>query len=357
MRKNRTIRRIFAITAAITLFASGSAYAENIGKIDNEVYKGLGEVLENRQPDEIVPDEIVPDEIVPDEIVPENTNFMDRITYTKDRVSARFLIKLSGSEKVKVDSSEQDLVMVEIPSEMIKTSDISKDINDRYIKSYNLYSAGNKYMFELKLQDNVKADSFVNEATGEISISLEKQVNNPPRIVVDAGHGGNDPGASNKAAGIDEKTLNLKVAGILKQILSERGYEVIMNRDSDYFVPLKDRYNNANTIDADLFVSVHHNSAGSAAVSGIETLRPNSAENKIVADYIQDELIKNTGAVNRGTKIRTDLAVLNGTRMPAVLLELGFMSNTNEVTRLKDSSYQSTLANSVADGIDKYFGR
>lgn len=342
MRRNCTIRRIFAITAAITLFASGSAYAENIGKIDNEVYKGLGEVLENRQPEEVVP---------------VDSNFIDRIDYKKDRVTARFLIKLPGAEEVKADSSEPNSVRVEIPSGIMRTSDLSKDVNDRYIKSYNLYSSGDTYVFEMKLQDNVKADSFVNEATGEISISLEKQVNSPPIIVVDAGHGGTDPGANNKAAGINEKTLNLKVAGILNQILSERGYEVVMNRDSDYFVPLKDRYNNANTIDADLFVSVHHNSAGSAAVSGIETLRPNSAENKIVADYIQEELIKNTGAVNRGTKIRTDLAVLNGTRMPAVLLELGFMSNTNEVTRLKDSSYQNILANSVADAIDKYFGR
>ena len=342
MRKNIILRRILAMTAAMTLFASGSAYAENTGKIDNKVYRGLSEVLESRNEEEAVP---------------ENSDFVNLITYTKDRMTARFAIKLPRGEKVKADDSESGLVVVEIPAGIISTSEIRKDINDRYVSAYELYSDDESYIFEMELQENVEASCFVNESTGEISISLEKKVRETPRIVVDAGHGGDDPGAVNKAAGVNEKTLNLKVAVMLSDILTERGYDVIMNRDSDYFVPLKDRYNNANDQDADLFVSIHHNAAANASVSGIETLRPNSAENKDVADFIQEELIRNTGAANRGTKIRTDLAVLNGTRMPAVLAELGFITSPGEVTKLADSSYQGKLASSIADGIDRYFGR
>jgi len=87
-------------------------------------------------------------------------------------------------------------------------------------------------------------------------------------------------------------------------------------------------------------------------MSGIETLHYNSKDNKKIATYIQDELIRSSGAVNRGTKVRTDLAVLNGTKMPAVLLELGFITNSNEVGRLMDSNYQDLLMEQILENIN-----
>ena len=148
MRKNIILRRILAMTAAMTLFASGSAYAENTGKIDTKVYKGLSEVLESRNEEEAVP---------------ENSDFVNLITYTKDRMTARFAIKLPHGEKVKADDSESGLVVVEIPAGIISTSEIRKDINDRYVSAYELYSDDESYIFEMELQENVEASCFVNE--------------------------------------------------------------------------------------------------------------------------------------------------------------------------------------------------
>lgn len=337
---NKIIRRITGMTLALTMFASGSVYAENIGKIDSSIYKSLGEVLEDHKPLGEVP---------------KADDFKKLITYNKDRRTGTFIIKLPSSENVQVDTGKEGEVVVYIPSDSLTTGDFTENVNDRRIASYGISKDGDKYKFEINLQSNVKADYSINEATGAVSISLDKGAYDPPRIVIDAGHGGNDPGALNKAVGVQEKNLNLKMAILLKDKLTSYGYEVNMNRNEDVYVPLKDRYVNANDWDADLFVSVHHNSAGSAGTSGIETLHYNSKDNKKIATYIQDELIRSSGAVNRGTKVRTDLAVLNGTKMPAVLLELGFITNANEVGRLMDSNYQNLLMESVATGINKYF--
>ncbi len=337
---NKILKRIAGITIALTIFASGSAYAENTGKIDSTIYKGLEAVLDERS------------SVIN---IPAGEDFKSLITYKKDRKTGSFLIKLPSSENVKADTTKSGQVVIDIPKNIITSSDFTENVNDRRIVSYGISMDGEKYRFEMNLQNNVKAECSINETTGEVSIALDKGAYDPPKIVIDAGHGGNDPGAVNKAIGVQEKTLNLKMANLLKDKLTSYGYEVTMNRSEDNYVPLKDRYTNANELDADLFVSIHHNSTGNAITSGIETLHYNSKDNKEVATYIHEELIKSSGAVNRGTKVRTDLAVLNGTKMPAVLLELGFITNSKEVGRLMDTAYQDLLMESVATGINKYF--
>ena len=123
-----------------------------------------------------------------------------------------------------------------------------------------------------------------------------------------------------------------------------------MTRSTDVYVTLSERYSIANRNNADLFVSVHLNSATSSA-DGIETLYRNS---KTFANDIQTEMINATGARNRGIKQRTDLAVLNGSKMPATLVETGFISNGNESSKLATTSYQDKLATSITKGIAKY---
>ncbi|MGB5824582.1 MAG: N-acetylmuramoyl-L-alanine amidase [Proteocatella sp.] len=337
---NKIIRKIAGMTLVLTVFASGSVYAENIGKIDSNIYHGLEAVLEEHNSVIEAPSEY---------------DFKKLITYNKDRKTGTFLIKLPSAEKVEADTSKDGSVVVYIPKNILTLTDFTETVNDRRIESYSVSMDGEKYRFEMNLQNNVKANCSINEATGAISIALDKGAYDSPKIVIDAGHGGTDPGTSNKSVGVQEKNLNLKLAILLKDKLTASGYEVSMNRSEDVYVPLKDRYTNANNLDADLFVSIHHNSTVSAGVSGIETLHYNSKDNKEIATYIQAELIESSGAVNRGTKVRTDLAVLNGTKMPAVLLELGFVSNANEVGRLMDSAYQNLLMEAVTTGINKYF--
>ena len=190
-------------------------------------------------------------------------------------------------------------------------------------------------------------------------------------VYLDAGHGGYDPGAS--YFGISEKSLTLAIQSRVKAKLEAEGYQVVTTRTSDAFVDLTDRSRAANASESDIFVSIHINAAGSSDVQGIETYyyqpfaeypsRINAAYHAnptrlsmsdTLANAIQSSLINATGAQNQGVKRRT-FAVLRETTAPAVLLELGFLSNPQEAARLTTSAYQETLANAIVAGIKRYY--
>ena len=120
-------------------------------------------------------------------------------------------------------------------------------------------------------------------------------------IVIDAGHGGRDPGAEGN--GLQEKDINLDIAKKVQKLLEEAGYKVIMTRTTDTFLELKERSSLANNSNADLFVSIHTNAGGG---QGIETYwyskGPEAQKSKILAEYIQNGMIKETKAINRGVK-------------------------------------------------------
>ncbi len=212
-----------------------------------------------------------------------------------------------------------------------------------------------------------------------LSKATEDYFNRTPYVIyLDPGHGGWESGASYH--GVNEKDLNLSVSKKISQILGNRGYEVLMSRTTDRYVGLYERADDANRSDADIFVSVHHNAMpNGSSVSGIEnfyykydyddyykprnpgsatyrkaTSQDRGAESLKLANAIHGELIQDTGANNRGVK-EMSFAVIRETTMPAVLLELGFMSNWAELSKLITDSYQNLLAHSVADGIDRYF--
>ena len=125
-----------------------------------------------------------------------------------------------------------------------------------------------------------------------------------------------------------------------------------MSRTSDDYVSLKDRSSGANSINPDLFISIHGNSALSSAAKGIETFYYKSMDKPLAQD-LQNKLISNTGAVNRGAKYE-NFHVVRETKMPASLVEVGFLSNPSEASKLKDYSYQEKLVNSIVDGTVKY---
>ncbi|WP_455443415.1 GBS Bsp-like repeat-containing protein [Streptococcus salivarius] len=190
-------------------------------------------------------------------------------------------------------------------------------------------------------------------------------------IYLDAGHGGYDPGAS--YFGISEKSLTLAIQSRVKAKLEAEGYQVVTTRTSDIYVDLTDRSRAANASESDIFVSIHINASGSSAAQGIETYyyqpyaeypsRINAtyhanptrlSMSDTLANAIQSSLINATGAQNQGVKRQT-FAVLRETTAPAVLLELGFLSNPQEAARLNTSAYQETLANAIVAGIKSYY--
>ena len=159
----------------------------------------------------------------------------------------------------------------------------------------------------------------------------------------------------------------------VKAKLEAEGYQVVTTRTSDTYVDLTDRSRAANASESDIFVSIHINASGSSAAQGIETYyyqpyaeypsRINAAYHAnstrlsmsdTLANAIQSSLINATGAQNQGVKRQT-FAVLRETTAPAVLLELGFLSNPQEAARLNTSAYQETLANAIVAGIKRYY--
>lgn len=127
-----------------------------------------------------------------------------------------------------------------------------------------------------------------------------------------------------------------------------------MSRESDEFIKLGERANMANQYGADVFVSIHQNSADAESAHGIETYyHPNKGMYEPLAKDIQDNAINQTGARNRGVK-SSNLAVLRESNMPSSLFESGFVSNPQEYNKLINPAYQDKLATGIVDGIERY---
>jgi N-acetylmuramoyl-L-alanine amidase len=211
-------------------------------------------------------------------------------------------------------------------------------------------------------------------------------------IMIDAGHGGKDPGAM--ANGLREKDINLKFAKLVGGKLKARGFHVIYTRTTDVFIPLEKRTAMANAQKADLFLSIHCNANHSSKVHGLETYslnlaktdaavriaaRENAVDPRAISDlqFILTDLMVNSkikesrdlaGDVqtstikrvrksyplnNKGTR-EAPFYVLMGAKMPSVLVEIGYITNRTESKRLRSDKYLNHLADGIVDGILSY---
>lgn len=207
-------------------------------------------------------------------------------------------------------------------------------------------------------------------------------------IVIDPGHGGKDPGAVSQTR--QEKQITLTLSKILRDILATKGYNVRLTRETDVYIPLRERTRFATNQKADLFISIHTNASTARAATGIETyylalasdesaritaMRENtgaqysmkelealvgrilkqskSTESRQLAQCIQAQLTSGKQVKNRGVK-HAPFVVLIGTKVPAVLVEIGFISNPKEGQKLTTKVYQRQLATGIAEGIEQY---
>lgn len=172
-------------------------------------------------------------------------------------------------------------------------------------------------------------------------------------VVIDPGHGGTSSGAVYE--GIYEKDITLPVSLKVADLLIARGYNVLMTRWDDSSRTLTERSDFANAAKADVFVSIHANALSDFSFQGIMTFHhPNSIIGPQLAGYIQSAVLATTGGIDRG--VRTEnYAVLRQTTMPAALIEIGFMSNHEELMLMLDDSYQNRIAQGIAQGIENYF--
>lgn len=226
-------------------------------------------------------------------------------------------------------------------------------------------------------------------------------------VVIDAGHGGKDPGAVSANGRVHEKDITLKVALMVGENITKNHPEVrvLYTRKTDVFVGLNDRARMANKADADLFISIHVNAAQNRSAKGAETytlgieearternleiakrengvillednhektyanFNPNSPESYIIFEYMQSEFVKESihiaqyvqenfasdaNRLDRGVR-QAGFLVLNATSMPSILVELGYISNAEEAKYLASGAAQQRLSNCISKAFDKYY--
>lgn len=178
------------------------------------------------------------------------------------------------------------------------------------------------------------------------------------RIVLDPGHGGNDPGAI--WGDIYEKEITLQITEKLKQSLEELGAAVFTTRDSDTYVDLKDRVYIAQAKEADLFISIHLNFLDEdTTVSGIETYCTETANKNspLLAEAIHNNLIRETDARDREVRTDSNLYVVRENTTPSCLVETGFLSSETERPLLLSDDYQDKLVSGICNGVIEYLSK
>jgi len=316
-----------------------------------------------------------------------------------DKENTRLVVDLNESNNLKIGVwSEGHKLFVELSNKKapdVKVASKPKIPFTKKIASKPKIPSTKAVNFDKKVKHNKEPRKVAVKVSKKRSLPVVNK--KLPLIVVDAGHGGSDLGAKGYR-GIQEKNVNLAIALRLKDILTSRyKYRVILTRGDDTFIPLPGRGKIANDNNADVFVSVHANAAPRRAAHGIETYylgQGHSEEAKATAARENGKLVRSvkddetqeilasmisTTKINKSSRLAGNIQnqlyqsmrkkysgvknlgvkegpffVLHDTNMASVLVEVGFVTNPREESRLKQSSYLDRLASSIAKGVSKF---
>ncbi len=208
-------------------------------------------------------------------------------------------------------------------------------------------------VINIKLKDGYTA--LTQNKGAATSITFLKKSKSGKVIVLDAGHGGKDPGTNGN--GLDEKEIVLDVSQRLQKLLEDADFTVLLTRDDDTFIKLGERVEFANKNNADAFISIHVNSAASTSANGTETYwnkNYSGEDSKKLAEEIQAKLIEKLKTFNRGVK-EANFQVIKYTEMPSVLVELGFVSNKKDADLLAKDEFREKYAQAIFEGIESFF--
>ena len=243
--------------------------------------------------------------------------------------------------------------------------DIIKTLNNSYYNRFTLSllpKIGVKGVMVINKSDIVKIEQSVDAKALKITITRGVQdavITQKPskkgatkgKVVLDAGHGGSDYGAIRE--GINEKDITLDIAQRVDAILRSKGYRVSLVRNDDTFVSLEDRVAFADAEGPELFISIHVNSSVSNDPSGIETHWYHD-HSKELADTIHKNMLRQIPSAKDRGLFKSKFYVINHTTVPAVLCEIGFLSNSSERNELITDSRKQRTAKAIADGIIEY---
>ncbi len=244
--------------------------------------------------------------------------------------------------------------------------DLIKTFNNTYYKQFTLSllpQIGVKAGMGVNKDDVIRVEQSVDSKALKITITKAKEevkpvVDKPSKknatknkVVLDAGHGGSDYGAIRE--GINEKDITLDVTQRVESILRSKGYKVALTRKNDVYVSLEDRVEFSEGEEPEIFVSIHVNSAVSTDPSGIETHYYHEYS-KELAEVVHKHLVKEIpNTKNRGL-FKSKFYVINHTTVPAILVEMGFLSNVDERNELITDSRKQKTAKAIAEGIIEY---
>jgi len=328
------------------------------------------------------------------------------IVFTQQRISKpdRLFFDIENctlSDKIKTSVPIMDGILKKVRMSQYKENTVRVVLDIDTLGKYSVFMLEDPDRLVIDMYPEID-DGSRKEAKGSPKLLPDKNLNKIETIVIDAGHGGKDPGAIGPA-GLQEKDITLYVGKKLGEILEQKqGARIIYTRDKDIFVPLNDRTEMANTQKADLFVSIHVNASEQRQARGIETyflnwtndreaLKVAARENQIsinkmenVQDGLQiilqdlarnnkrEESMKLAHSVQSAMvdTLRNDYSkvedlgvkyalfyVLVGAEMPSILVEISFISNHEEEKRLAADSYRNKVAEAIAKGIDAYISQ
>lgn len=248
-------------------------------------------------------------------------------------------------------------VTFEVPKDKTDLGSFEQEIKDHIIDKFVVTEGANSYRIEVTMSENTTFTSSVSSKA--VTLNFTNRVIRDSEfkgtlIVIDAGHGGKDPGAVGSK--VYEKDITLKSAKMLESELLKQGFKVYMTRTTDEYVGLYERAAMANALDATLFVSIHANAFTNSTANGVEVLYGNDSlsSDRGLAQKIQKQLVSALGATDRGVASRPRLVVVKETKMTSVLVELGFVTNPAEQEKLMSDAYLLKAAKAMANGVVEF---
>ena len=235
-------------------------------------------------------------------------------------------------------------------SQRIKAGNLKNIITDRLGTTGIRILIPIKHNTTIDCLENLQATKLVLTLKNPIQVQPAKRNLNKHTVVIDAGHGGSDPGAMRN--NVLEKKITLEIAQLVEKNLQAQGATVYMTRKDDTFVSLSDRVTISNEKKPDLFVSIHINASENETVNGIEThyYKDDSLD---FAKQIHKSIMSKIDEKNRGV-IKSRFYVVRHTTAPSVLLELGFISNEQERELMQTKKRQEAFAEAITEGIINY---
>ncbi len=295
------------------------------------------------------------------------------------------VLSLMQAETAVLKEGQQDIEMqgqlrLEIPEE-VKTADVGieqnfveqevriyiPEISQSYFYDYPMIGSSDhiddiKYDVENKkgLIDILLDDVYITDVTWQDHYLYMDFVAPRDRydkiVVIDAGHGGSDPGA--EVLGTEEKDIDLAIAKkILPYFQDQDKIGIFYTRTDDSSLSLEKRVGLANTLQADLFLSIHNNTTASGRMSGINGTEvmyhaaDESGASKAFAQTCLDQLLQTLGSGSKGVVVGDDIYIIRTAQMPVALAEIGFMTNQEELDKLKSDEYQEAAAKALAQAV------